>query len=108
MMDLSDGLGADLPRLGRASGLGYEVDPAAIPRARGASLEAALNDGEDFELLFTVSPGRAAWLKKKWPFVTPLRCIGSMRKGRATAFAHGFDHFKQRGSRPSLRGRVGG
>jgi thiamine-monophosphate kinase len=107
MMDLSDGLGADLPRLGRASGLGYEIDPAAIPRARGASLEAALNDGEDFELLFTVSPARAEWLKKKWPFATPVHCMGTMRKGRATAFAHGFDHFKQRGGRPGLRGRVG-
>jgi thiamine-monophosphate kinase len=108
MMDLSDGLGADLPRLGRASGIGYEVDEAAIPRARGASLEAALNDGEDFELLFTVSPRRAAWLKKTWPFATPVHCIGSMRKGRAAAFAHGFDHFKQRRGRPGLRGRVGG
>jgi thiamine-monophosphate kinase len=96
MMDLSDGLGADLPRLGHASGLGYEIDAGAVPRARGASLEAALNDGEDFELLFTASPARAAWLKKKWPFATPVRCIGTMRKGRAAAFAHGFDHFKQR------------
>jgi thiamine-monophosphate kinase len=108
MMDLSDGLGADLPRLGRASGLGYEIDPAAIPRARGASLEAALNDGEDFELLFTVNPARAEWLKKKWPFSTPVHCMGTMRKGPATAFAHGFDHFKQRGSGPGLRGRMGG
>jgi thiamine-monophosphate kinase len=96
MMDLSDGLGADLPRLGHASGLGYEVNAAEVPRARGASLEAALNDGEDFELLFTASPARATWLKKKWPFATPVRCIGTMRKGRAAAFAHGFDHFKQR------------
>jgi thiamine-monophosphate kinase len=108
MMDLSDGLGADLPRLGRASNLGYEIDPAAVPRSRGASLEAALNDGEDFELLFTVPPARAAWLKKKWPFATALRCMGTMRKGRAAAFAHGFDHFKQRGSRPGLRRKVGG
>lgn len=108
MMDLSDGLGADLPRLGRASGLGYEVDVETIPRARGASLEAALNDGEDFELLFTASPARAAWIKKKWPFATSVRCIGTMRKGRATAFAHGFDHFKQRRGRTGLRGRLGG
>jgi thiamine-monophosphate kinase len=98
MMDLSDGLGADLPRLARASGLGFELQPASIPRARGASLEAALNDGEDYELLFTVAPKRANILKKKWPFATPMHCIGVMRKGRQSgaALAHGFDHFKQR------------
>jgi thiamine-monophosphate kinase len=107
MMDLSDGLGADLPRLGLASRLGYSIDEAALPRRRGASVKAALNDGEDYELLFTVSPNRAAWLKKKWPFATPLHCIGLMRKGPASAFAHGFDHFKQRGNRTSLRGTVG-
>jgi thiamine-monophosphate kinase len=107
MMDLSDGLGADLPRLGRASGLGYEIESAALPRRRGASVESALNDGEDYELLFTVSPNRAAWLKKKWPFATALHCIGMMRKGPASALAHGFDHFKQRRGRTGLRGTVG-
>ncbi len=108
MMDLSDGLGADLPRLGEASGLGYAIDLEAIPRRRGVDLNAALHDGEDYELLFTVAPARAAWLKKKWPFATPLHCIGIMRKGPSTALAHGFDHFKQRRGRAGLRGTVGG
>jgi thiamine-monophosphate kinase len=103
MMDLSDGLGADLPRLGEASRLGYEIDVHKLPRRRGASVESALNDGEDFELLFTVSPNRVGWLKKKWPFATALHCIGMMRKGPASAFAHGFDHFKQRRGRAGLR-----
>ncbi len=107
MMDLSDGLGADLPRLGEASGLGYAIDSDAIPRRRGADIHAALHDGEDYELLFTVAPGRAAWLKKKWPFATPLHCMGIMRKGLSTALAHGFDHFKQRRSRAGLRGTMG-
>jgi len=96
MMDLSDGLGADLPRLGEASHLGHEIDAHKLPRRRGASVEAAINDGEDYELLFTVPANRAAWLKKKWPFATALHCIGTMRKGPASALAHGFDHFKQR------------
>jgi thiamine-monophosphate kinase len=103
MMDLSDGLGADLPRLAEASRLAYDLDEAAIPRRPGATLKAALNDGEDYELLFTIAPARAAWLKKKWPFATPLHCIGSMRKGRPTAPGHGFDHFKQRRGRAGLR-----
>jgi thiamine-monophosphate kinase len=109
MMDLSDGLGADLPRLARASRLGFELEADSIPRARGVSMEEALNDGEDYELLFTVAPARANILKKKWPFATPLHCIGAMRKGRQSgaALAHGFDHFKQRRSRPGLRGKLG-
>jgi len=98
LMDLSDGLGADLPRLAKASGVGFKIDAEAVPRARGASLEQAYNDGEDYELLFTVSSARAKTLKKKWPFATPVRCIGTTgtREGgsREPIFAHGFDHFK--------------
>jgi thiamine-monophosphate kinase len=106
-MDLSDGLGADLPRLARASRLAFALDSAAIPRAPGATLTAALNDGEDYELLFTVRPSRTAQLKKLWPFATPLHCIGGMRApghGPAAPFsAHGFDHFKQRRGGAGLR-----
>jgi thiamine-monophosphate kinase len=99
MMDLSDGLGADLPRLAEASGVSFQLDPEKIPRARGASLSAAINDGEDFELLFTVRPDCAETLKKKWPFATPLHFIGVMGrrgdKSRPPVGAYGFDHFKQ-------------
>ena len=100
LMDLSDGLGADLPRLADASGIGFRLEDAAIPRARGATLKAAFNDGEDYELLFTVPPSHAKTLKKKWPFATPLHCIGVMqsrrRQSAEPAFAYGFDHFTQR------------
>jgi thiamine-monophosphate kinase len=100
LMDLSDGLGADLPRLARASGVDFQLDPAAIPRSRGATLEAAFNDGEDYELLFTTKSSQAETLKKKWPFATPLHCIGVVRprgrKSRGPLPAYGFDHFKQR------------
>ena len=101
MMDLSDGLGADLPRLAAASKLDIQLEEDLIPRAKGANLAAALNDGEDYELLFTVKAARAETLKKVWPFATPLHCIGSMRSRRRVPagshlVAHGFDHFKQR------------
>jgi thiamine-monophosphate kinase len=100
LIDLSDGLGADLPRLAEASGIDFQIDFDAIPRARGATLPMALNDGEDYELLFTTSPSHAKTLKKKWPFGTALHCIGDMRPRRKKTakpeFAHGFDHFKQR------------
>jgi thiamine-monophosphate kinase len=38
MIDLSDGLGVDLPRLARASKLGFEVDEDALPRKRGCTI----------------------------------------------------------------------
>jgi len=52
-MDLSDGLSTDLARLCKESRVAAEVDAAAIPLAPTASLEQALNGGEDYELLFT-------------------------------------------------------
>jgi thiamine-monophosphate kinase len=100
LIDLSDGLGADLPRLAGASALGYQLDEKAIPRNRGVTLEAAWNDGEDYELLFTAPPSHVKTLKKKWPFATPLHSIGVMRlrdkESPKPLVTHGFDHFKQR------------
>jgi thiamine-monophosphate kinase len=100
MMDLSDGLGADLPRLAAASGCGYRVNPEALPRTRGCSVDEALNDGEDFELLFAL-PGRAEEkLQRAWEQAfprLPLTCIGELlERGPQTPSAarlHGFDHF---------------
>ena len=98
MMDLSDGLAADLPRLARASRCGFELNPELIPRRKGCALQQALNDGEDYELLFTLKPAKIGFLKA-WPFSTPLHGIGVMTAPRARAdrlsLHHGFDHFKQ-------------
>lgn len=72
MMDVSDGLAADLTRLLVASGVGCDVDPDSIPVDRdlealtasgqldGDALELAVTGGEDFELLFTIEPGRVS------------------------------------------------
>jgi thiamine-monophosphate kinase len=99
MMDLSDGLGADLPRLAAASRVSFHLAADAIPRAPKASLRAAIGDGEDYELLFTMHPARAEKLKKEWPFATPVHFIGVMgRSGGKSVFplgTYGFDHFKQ-------------
>lgn len=59
MIDISDGLAADLGHILEESGKGAILDEAAIPTAKKATLENALFDGEDFELLFTVSPENA-------------------------------------------------
>lgn len=99
MMDLSDGLGADLPRLSRASEVGFSLDRAAIPRARGCTTEQAINDGEDYELLFAISAGDTASLGEKWrkrfPRL-PLTCIGALQQRAAESAAetkNGFHHF---------------
>jgi thiamine-monophosphate kinase len=69
MMDLSDGLSTDLPRLCSASGVGARVEASripvvSVPRQSGLknvdSLDLALNGGDDYELLFTVRPDKTS------------------------------------------------
>lgn len=92
MMDLSDGLGADLPRLARASKCGFELGD--LPCTPGVSRDEALSDGEDFELLFAVAPRQAARLEREWPFrKLPLTRVGSLTANRTFQPHHGFDHF---------------
>jgi thiamine-monophosphate kinase len=57
MMDLSDGLAMDLPRLAAASGCGFLLEREAVPRSRGATIDQAIGDGEDYELLLALPPG---------------------------------------------------
>lgn len=99
MMDLSDGLGRDLPRLARASGLSFVIHPENLPRRQRATLAQAVNDGEDYELLFTVRPQRWTQLIRAWPFDTPITIIGAMRPLNQRADTgglpfSGFDHLQ--------------
>ena len=66
MMDLSDGLASDLPKLAKASNCGYEIDLGALPRSRGSDIKSALSDGEDYELLFAISKLKRHALEKNW------------------------------------------
>jgi thiamine-monophosphate kinase len=99
MMDLSDGLAADLPRLASASACGFALEEACIPRTRGATLTQALGDGEDFELLFAIAPARATGLEAAWKQHFPrlaLTQIGAFNRQSAIrnpSSHHGFDHF---------------
>lgn len=86
MIDVSDGLSSDLVHLCRESGVGARVEASQIPvdqsiaRARLDDTDAlalALDGGEDFELLFTVSPRRAARLPKEIDGV-PVTNIGEV------------------------------
>ena len=108
MMDSSDGLATDLRHLLAASGVGARLDVPAIPK--NGTLEEALFDGEDFELLCSVRAEAAEELEASWSkrFADlPLSRIGvvlpsaealclDFRDGRAPAplEGSGFEHFK--------------
>lgn len=107
MMDLSDGLGQDLRRLGLASELGFEVDLDRLPCRAGADAHGALADGEDYELVFTVASEKAAGLAANWPFAAKLSAIGRavaappgkliwMNAGAVAPEEeiHGYEHFR--------------
>jgi thiamine-monophosphate kinase len=66
MMDLSDGLGADLPRLARASQVGFTMEMENLPVARGATTDDAISEGEDYELLFAISRRDRNRLEREW------------------------------------------
>jgi thiamine-monophosphate kinase len=66
MMDLSDGLGTDLPRLAKSSRVGFTIDEQKLPLSPGASISNAISDGEDFELLFAISPRQRERLERAW------------------------------------------
>jgi len=95
MIDLSDGLAADLPRLSRASGCGFDVRLAVLPipapllrqaeRLPHSPLHYALFGGEDYELLFTTSLPPEKWRARVARAAPgrPLRVtrIGAVRAG---------------------------
>lgn len=93
MIDLSDGLAGDLRHILHASGLGAELGADTVPVSRAAKLAAkgsstakpallaALTDGEDFELCFTVAAQSAVRLKDAWQRQFPklkLTCVGKI------------------------------
>jgi thiamine-monophosphate kinase len=98
MIDLSDGLGSDLPRLAKASGTGFEIDLSALPKNAGCSAEQALTDGEDYELLFAVSDKDGAKLEQDWIRAfpeLPLTQIGHLTERKGDPLSQrGYDHFR--------------
>ena len=83
MMDLSDGLGVDLPRLARASKVGFAIEMESLPLNRGVKIYNAISEGEDYELLFAISSRDSARLERCWqkrfPRV-PLSRIGRLNR----------------------------
>ncbi len=118
MLDLSDGLAGDLRHLLKASQVGAEILKTALPISLAAKLRAresstakppalaALTDGEDFELLFTLASRDAVKLLDAWKQKFPklkLTCIGKIiakeglwirdKTGIHLFKAHGYVHF---------------
>src|SRR5216684_680293 len=90
MMDLSDGISSDLPRLCAASGVGADVEGGKLPLVKHLStsrsaavdpLQLALHGGDDYELLFTVRPSKVNMLPKIFRGV-PLTAIGRITEQR--------------------------
>jgi thiamine-monophosphate kinase len=120
MIDLSDGLAGDLRHILKASNVGAELLTTSIPISRAAKLKsrsessaktpllAALSDGEDFELLFTVASKDAVPLLDTWKKEFPklaLTCVGKItategitlrdKTGARRLTAHGYEHFSK-------------
>jgi thiamine-monophosphate kinase len=97
MMDLSDGLAKDLPRLAKASSCGLILEKNNIPGSLNCNLDQALNNGEDYELLFTVDVNRSEKLENEWRKKFPkllLTKIGSLvNKQIGESLNGGWDHF---------------
>ncbi len=95
MMDLSDGVATDLPRLCAVSGVRAEVELNALPlspEALGVGLtpEQAFTGAEDYELLFTVPPSRWRALETiAQTCGTKITRIGFLGKGRGLRILKG-------------------
>jgi len=111
MIDVSDGLSSDLNRICCRSGVGAIIDAERIPisnEARTAEdpLNSAINDGEDFELLFTLSDNGCQELLDKWDEPVPITRIGEITNTQKMQIkmpdgqivdlpAKGYDHLKK-------------
>jgi thiamine-monophosphate kinase len=101
MIDLSDGLGADLPRLARASKVGFNIDNDSLPLNPGVDIDNAISDGEDYELLFAISPRDRNRLQKEWRNkfpklpLTHIGCLTQPLNGSTSQLLPGgYVHFK--------------
>lgn len=109
MIDTSDGLSTDLAHICEESGVGAEIQAAAVPRARvgkpgrEVDLEFALHGGEDYELLFTAPRAKRLPARIAGVAITQIGHVTSSQKsillnpngvGRELK-THGWEHFRR-------------
>lgn len=97
-MDISDGLSCDLPRLCAASDAGAKLFAERIPITQAARrladrdgqsvLDHALHDGEDFELLYTITPVDLKTMDIPSSLMPALNVIGEITKSRDVVIHH--------------------
>ena len=110
MIDISDGLSSDLNRICGQSKVGAIIEAGLIPISDEAKrdedpLGSALNDGEDFELLFTLLPQDCENLLECWDGPIAITKIGAITEARKMELrmldgevksleARGYEHLK--------------
>lgn len=122
MIDVSDGLLADLGHIAESSKVGFEINFSDVPLSKELAVvahslgldpaELALTGGEDYELIFTVDSKKvrdfdALMASAKFRSIYPVTRIGTMKgdasvrvalngKGEPVAFRRtGYDHFRE-------------
>ena len=112
-IDLSDGLLSDLGRIAEASRVGARIHLNQLPLSDAyrrylaqVGYDPAIATGDDYELCFTVPPGRVAALEKAGAFESGITRIGEIVAGTAVRVVdaqgadyvpsrRGYDHFEQ-------------
>ncbi|HSV95300.1 MAG TPA: thiamine-phosphate kinase [Spirochaetota bacterium] len=112
MIDVSDGLGSEVRHICEESGVGARIDCEKIPLSSevveaakavgGDPYDFAMYGGEDFELVFTVPPGKLSRLKEEFSDISVVGAVLPKEEGifliknnERMDIGRGYDHFAE-------------